>query len=127
MALELLDDSKTIEVTDAEIVDGGDKDTTYTIRKITQARQREFRKRNTRPGNYRRDEAINHDGLQDDQIDYALVAWSGVVANGQPVPCERSYKLRLDIVRKVAILDRACIADVVAAEEAKDKSFRGPA
>lgn len=124
MAVSLLEDGQTVDVRDADLIEGGDKETVFTLRKITPEKQRELRKRHTRPGNYRRHESINDEALQDDLIDYIVAAWSGVVSSGQVVPCERAYKLRLDVVRKSAMLERAVIAEVVEVEEARDKSFR---
>lgn len=124
MAVRLLNEDDEITVTDAEIVEDGDKETTYTLRKITPETQRKIRKANTRAANHRRAESVNWEAITDDQLDFALKAWTGVVDEGKPVPCERDYKLRLDPVRKGALLERAGLSDIVAAEEARDHSFR---
>ncbi len=124
MAVRLLNEDDEITVTDAEIAEDGDKDTTYTLRKITPETQRKIRRANTRAGNHRRAESVNWDGVQDDQIDHALKSWTGIVDGGKPVPCERHYKLRLDPIRKAALLDKAGLSDLVDAEEARDRSFR---
>ena len=125
MAVHLLNEDTEITVTDVDLVgEVGDASTTYTVRKLTPVRQREFRRKHTRQANFKRQESVNWDAVADDQIDYLLVSWTGIVDRGQPVPCERQYKLRLDQVRKAALLDKAGLSDVVAEEEAKDASFR---
>lgn len=127
MAISLLHDDDQIVVKDADLVEGGDKSTTYTIRKLTPEKQRQLRKANTRKATYGRTAEVNWDAVQDDQIDHILAAWTGVVDRGTPVPCTREFKLRMDPVRKNALLDAAGLQDVVAAEDAKQDSFRPPA
>lgn len=128
MALRLLNDDEQVTVLDSALIEGGDQDTSYTIRKLTPEKQREIVKRNTRPGNYRRTgDTINWNAVQDDQLDYVLLAWSGVKDGERDAECSRANKLMLDGVRKLALIDRAGMAEVIAAEEARDASFRGTA
>lgn len=125
MAVRLLNDDDTIVVRDTDIVgEDGDKQTTYTVRKLTPEKQRDIRRKHTRAAKFNRQESINWDAVADDQLDYLLVSWTGIEDRGKAVPCEREYKLRLDSVRKAALLDKAGLSDVVAAEDAKEQSFR---
>jgi hypothetical protein len=126
MALKLLSDDQEIRVLDSELVDDGDATVVYTVRKITPEKQRELFKKHTRQGTHRRQESVNYQALQDDQVDYVLAAWEGVNDGTQPAACNRVNKLRLDVVRKVALIDRAGMAEIVAAEDAKKDSFRSP-
>jgi hypothetical protein len=129
--LELKSADEITPVTDAELVADGDKDTTYSLRHITTDKHREIVKANTdkvpNRRTHQRDDVVNWEAVQDDLVDYAIADWSGVVAKGQPVPCERVYKLLLDGPRKTAILERAGMNEVAAAPERRAESFRAPA
>ncbi len=123
MALQLLRDGDEIEVSDVDLVgDDGDKDVSYRIRKMTPEKQRDLIKRNTRAGNHRRPEYINWPAVQDDQIDYLLVSWKGVKDGSSLAECSRENKLLLDGVRKTALIDRAGMSELVAAEEARQQA-----
>lgn len=126
MAIKLLSEDDQITVSDADLIKDGDPDTSYTLRKITPKKHREIVKANTRPGNHRREESVNWSAVNEDQIDYLLLSWTGVndPATNQPAACTRENKLLLDAVRKVELIDRAGMAEVVAAEEARTESFR---
>jgi hypothetical protein len=120
-----LNDQTEITVLDSELITGGDSETSYTLRKITPEKQRELVDKHTRRGNNRRQETIDVDRLQEDQLDYALTAWKGVLDRGKPADCSRENKIGgLDLERRVAIITRASITDVVAAQEARAESFR---
>jgi hypothetical protein len=123
MPIQLLSESDQVQVRDSDIVQGGDLTVVYTVRKITPEKQRELVKRHTRAGNNRRPETVNLEELQEDQIDYALVAWSGVVDGTAPAECSRENKLRMDMARRYALIERAGMAEVIA--ETKAESFRG--
>lgn len=130
MALQLLREEETITVKDSDLVEGGDKDTTYTIRKLTPAMLRKIVRANTKPGNYKRQESVDWNAVRDDQVDHVLVAWSGVVEprTKKDAECSRANKIDgLDDVRKLAIVDRAGLAEVASQEEARGESFRGTA
>lgn len=125
MPIQLLKENDQVDVLDSELVDGGDKDVVYTIRKITPELRRDFIKRHTRPGNHRRLESVNWEAVNDDQLDYLLVAWRGVMNGKEPAECSRANKNGgLDPIRKSALIDRAGVAELVAAEDAKADSFR---
>lgn len=125
MALELKDDKATWEVCDADLITGGDKDTFYTIRRLTLDKHREISKTHTKPATFRRQfEKRDEEAIQDDLFDYVLVGWKGVVAGGKPVPCEWEQKKLLDIARRIALLDLAGMNEIAAQEEARGESFR---
>lgn len=125
MALELKDDSATWPVVDADLIPGGDKDTEYTIRRLTLDKHREITRRHTKVANFRRPERKDDNAIQDDLFDYVLVGWRGVVANGQALPCEWQYKKLVDVARRIALLDHAGMNEIAAAEDARGESFRG--
>jgi hypothetical protein len=126
MALVLKDESHTWEVCDKDLVPGGDKDTFYTVRRLTLEKHREITKRHTKPGTFRRPEGKrDEEAIQDDLFDYVLEKWRGVEKDGQPVPCEWDYKALLDVPRRIALLDEAGLNDIAAAEDARAESFRG--
>ena len=128
MALELKDESATWEVCDKDLVPGGDKDTFYTVRRLTLEKHREITKRHTKPGNFRRPEGKRNDeAIQDDLFDYVLENWRGVIKDGQPAPCDWDHKSLLDVPRRIALLDEAGLNEIAAMEDARDQSFRGPA
>lgn len=127
MALKLLREEEQVTVKDSDLLDGGDSETTYTLRKLTPSQQRKFVKANTRDGNYKRAEQVNWNAVRDDQVDYILVAWTGVVdpRTGKAAECSRANKIDgLDEVRKSALVDKAGLAEVQAIEESRDASFR---
>ena len=130
MALELLDESDRITVRDAELEDvpDPDKDTTYTLRPITSEKQREIRKRHTtyvpNRNTGRKDPRFDEDAIQDDLLDHAIESWTGIVHKGTPLPCERQYKLKLDVLRKAALLITAGLNRSEREAAAQADSFR---
>jgi hypothetical protein len=134
MAISLLRENDEFTITDAELVDGGDKDTTFTIRRITPAELKVIEKKHTTKPNYRRPEKLDVEAYRNDVIDFVLRNWTGVLDRGEPVACEREYKLLLSNIRKIAIMERAGMEDVTDAkvqeqENADERaaSFRAPA
>jgi hypothetical protein len=127
MALELKTDDDITTVSDADLVAGGDPETSYDIRHITPQKHREIVKQNTKKVPNRRSHAMEEVtdwvALQDALVDYAIAKWTGIVYKGQPLPCERENKLRLDAGRRMAILDRAGMNEVQAAPERRSESF----
>ncbi len=127
MALELR--VETFEVKDTDLdVPNGDPDITYTLRQLTRPVIKELRAK------YEKDifnsrthlkERILPDGaaelVNEDYLDYALVAWTGVTAGGKPAPCDRDYKLQLDAARMLKLIETAMLsrARVVAADVAQ--------
>lgn len=128
MALEIRDDDAIIDVTDAELVADGDKETVFKLRTITLDKNREIVKRHTRKVPNKRthqmDDKVDWESVTDDLLDWAISEWSGVMAHGQPLPCTISNKKRLDGVRRTAILERAGMNDVQLAPEDREDSFR---
>ena len=128
MALELKDESATWTITDADLIQGGDKETTYTIRRLTLEKHREIRRRHTSKPTYRRQyEHVNEEAFQDDLFDYVLVGWSGVIVNGKEAPCDSAHRALLDVPRRIQILDAAGMNEIRAQEDARDASFRATA
>jgi hypothetical protein len=126
MAVVLKDESDTWEVCDKDLVPGGDKDTFYTVRRLTLETHRAITKKHTKPGTYRRPEGKrDEEAIQDDLFDYVLEAWRGVQKDGKDVPCSWDFKALLDVPRRIALLDEAGLNDITAAEEARGESFRG--
>ena len=91
--------------------DGSPSDTTLTLRVIGEAQTRALRKKHTKVEwvNGQRVSSVDGMALGEDIIDAAIVAWEGVLdTKGQPLPCERTFKLLLpervqaDIVRQCA-------------------------
>lgn len=125
MPLELKDDSATWTISDADLVSGGDKETVYTVRRLTLEKHREIRKRHTSKPTYRRQfEQLNEEAFQDDLFDYVLVNWTGVIVKGQPAPCDAEHRALLDVPRRIALLDAAGMNEIRAQEDARDTSFR---
>jgi hypothetical protein len=130
MAVKLLRDDDNITIKDADLVEGGDKDTSYTLRHLTPEKIDEIRERHTRKANYRRPAKTNEKLVDQDLLDYVLIAWTGIVDGDKPAPCEIEYKLRLDKIRRSELLRTAGMAEVVDDEEdteTRAASFREPA
>lgn len=128
MPRELFDDDARIVVreTDLEDVTRPDPDVTYTIRHITEEKWRELQKRHTtyvlNKQTGKRDPVVAWDALSDDAVDYLLCEWTGIVSKGQPVPCERAFKLKLDGTVKAALFATARTNQTSA--EDRSASFR---
>lgn len=128
MALNLLDGDRRITVKDSDLkdVEGGDPDTTYTVRQIPPAVNRQMAKTHTRPvingKTGAREQQVDNIGLVDDLLDYALLEWTGILLKGAPAPCVREHKELLDYPRKVALLSLAGMNQVEA--DRRDQSFR---
>lgn len=109
--LQLLSENTNFTVTDAELVKDGDHGTAYTLRHILPAERRIIAEKNTSRRANRQtasmQDVVNHIGILEDLVDHAVVDWSGILADGQPAPCTREYKLLLDGFRIEAILERA--------------------
>jgi hypothetical protein len=128
MPLNLLDASATITVSDADLdgVPDGVADTTYTVRQIPPDESRKVvlahtkKVLNKRTG--RMDEITDEYDVTLDLLDRALVDWTGIGINGEAVPCTREHKLKLDGVRRTALLQ---IAGLNRSAEVRAESFRG--
>lgn len=130
MPIQLMSDEDRITVTDADLMGGnGDTDTSYTLRPLTHDVYKRVGKQHTRTAPNRQTRQMesridDQVAVMEDLIDYALVGWTGVLWNGEPAPCEREIKLRLDGVRRTALLERAGMNQIVAAEADRQSSFR---
>jgi len=127
MALNLLRDTEQITVKDSDLLDGGDPETVYTLRKLTPSVQRKIVREFTKQGNYKRAESVDWNAVRDAQVDYIILSWTGIndPRTGKPADCTRENKIDgLDEVRKSALVDKAGLADVQAVETARGESFR---
>jgi hypothetical protein len=130
MALGLTSDPNyTFTVSDADLVDSGDTDTTFTLRHITTEQHQDIVDRHTKETwtkRHQKEKVYDHAAIQRELLDFVLVAWSGVVMLGThtPIPCEIEAKLLLDVNRKMAIIERAGGNEIVSPAEAKADSFR---
>jgi len=137
MALRLTQPDERVVIADVDLVVYDDqlKDVddgvTYTVQRITPSEvaqirrpyvKRQFSRRPTRPEELpiEGDEARQ---MTDDLLDRVLVAWTGVVVNGQPAPCDRAHKALLDFRRKGALI-QASMASQVEREAGRKESFR---
>lgn len=132
MALKLQKDDATITVKDDDLgVPNGDAEVTYTVRTLTREKYKEIiagqTKRKPNPRTRAMEDVTDWAAVSEDLIDYALVGWTGILWEGEPAPCEREMKLRLDAARAAALLDRAGTNQLAEAVERKTQSFRAPA
>jgi hypothetical protein len=134
MAKKIEEGDEQFTVTDAKLVQDGDSETTYTLRRLTRAQHREIQKQNTEKvinkRTHQREDQVDWAGVTDDLVDFVLVGWDGVVIRGGPAPCDRHHKLLLDNPTTEAILERAGLNEVTGASaddrETRDASFRQP-
>lgn len=129
MALHVTNDDTTIAVVDSDLdVPNGDPETSYTIRLLTREVMKDAIKRHTTRARQRTGQMVTEvdwPSVNDDLFDYALVGWQGVLWNGEPAPCERSLKLRIDILRQQALLEQAGMSQVSKSDaEVRSESFR---
>lgn len=137
MALEVrkAEDRIVVRDTDLEDVMNGDADTTYTLRTLTTDKVRELRKpyakQEFNKRTHRREDVPLTDdeqaALTADLIDYAIVGWTGILYDGQPLDCTKDNKGLLDSVRKSALLSMAGMNQTAKGAQAKAESFRQPA
>ena len=131
MPVELKDADDRIIVKDSEVVQDGDPDTTYTLQPLFVETHREITRVHTEhvlnKRTHQREPRINWEAVADDLIDHVLVDWVGIVHKGQPLPCERVYKLKLDAARRDALLEKAGYNEVLKSpQERRAESFREP-
>lgn len=133
MALQLIDADDRFDVKDSDLpgVVGGDPDTTYTLRPIAVDDHRRITKERTKQVPNRRthqnEPVTDFDAVNDDVLDFVLVDWSGILFRGQPVPCAREHKLKLDGPRRIALSNLAGMNQIRRAPEVRAESFREPA
>jgi hypothetical protein len=136
MAKTLKEAGAQFVVRDSELVQDGDKDTSYTLRTLTRDKHREIQKANTEKvinkRTHQREDRVDWSAVTDDLIDYVIVAWTGILIGGKPAPCDRAHKLLLDTPTVDAMLERAGLNEVTGRGdegdegEARDASFRQP-
>ena len=138
MAVEVRKADDTLTVLDSELdgVTNGDPETTYTLRTLTTDKVRALRKPYQRermnPRTHQREELPLTDddtaAYALDLLDYAIVGWSGILYQGQPLECVRQHKDLLDSSRKSGVLAAAGLnRSTPAGGASKDASFRQPA
>lgn len=132
--LQLLTERDRIVVKDADIpgVPDPDKDATYTLRPIAKEQQRAIETANTHwevtnKRGQEKEPVLDVGALTDDLLDYALLSWTGIIYEGQPLPCVREHKLKLDNVRTMGLLRVARSNPIERAPEVHAASFREPA
>lgn len=136
MALEVrkLDDQITVTDADLDDVVNGDDETTYTLRTLTTEKVRDIRRPFVKLEFNKRTHRAEEVPLTEDQdaaltlalLDYALIGWSGVLYQGQPLACTTEHKNLLDARRKAALLSMAGLNRSVKGAAAAE-SFREPA
>lgn len=132
MAVQLIDPDDRIPVKDSELpgVANGDPGTTYTLRPISVNDHRRLSKENTKTAINRQthmgEAVIDYEALNDDILDFVLLDWSGILLKGQPAPCIREHKLRLDGARRAALSGVAGMNQIQRAPEVRAESFRQP-
>lgn len=129
MALALRTTDEIDTVTDAELVADGDKNTSYKYRHLTLPKNREIVKRNTKKRRRENEDPVDWAAVSDDQLDFVLISWDGVEVNGKAVAIndvigDTAAKYLLDGVRRQALLERAGINEVQAAQERRSESFQ---
>jgi len=120
----------TVPETDLEFDMPPDPDVVYTLRPITVDYARVVYKRHTTQGKFnrrtgQREEVVNHLAARDELFDYCLVSWTGILAHGQPAPCDLAHKMKLPGVVQAALVDRAQQGQRTPEDTAE--SFRQPA
>lgn len=123
---------KTFTVTDKDLLSDGDPGTSYTLRRLTREKHRETRKAHTESTfnkrTHQKEDKIDWEAVTDALIDYVILAWTGVLYDGQPAPCDLRHKMLLDAPTCDAILERAGMNDLAAdaeeVEAVKAASFR---
>ena len=131
--LQLIDHEDRLTVLDSELpgIVNGDSETTYTLRPISVEDHRRLRTQNTtsvpNPRTQAKESVVQLEALNDDLLDFVLQDWSGILLKGQPAPCTRELKLKLDGARRVALCDLAGMNRIARAPEVRAESFREPA
>lgn len=128
MSVRLMQSGDQFTVKDSELVSGGDGETSYTVRAITREVKKSLEAKHTSQIPNRRthqmDSVLNNEAYFDDLLDYVLVDWSGILLGSEPVPCERDHKLKLDVARCMALLERAGMSQIQEGGASKSASFR---
>lgn len=128
MARVLIDESKPQWVEESDLIADGDKDVRYQVRPISVERWRALRKSNTSmvPNKYthRKDEKVDDPGLQDDALDYCLVAWEGIYDGGNAAPCSLEHKKKLPVHVIGTLVDYASGMGGGRTAEERQESFR---
>ena len=108
MALELFDTGSTFTVCDADLVEGGDPETSYTLRYFTADDADRLTKAATtkrfNKGTHQQEDVFDRLKYALSVIDHVLVDWVGVVRDGEPLPCVLEYKRVVPGARREAML-----------------------
>jgi hypothetical protein len=134
MAKQLQEAGAQFTVKDSDLLQDGDKDTTYTLRHLTREKHREIQAEHTEKvinkRTHQREDRTDWAAVTDALVDYVIVGWAGVLYRGQPAPCDREHKMLLDAPTTDAILERAGLNAITGARdeeaEIREASFRQP-
>lgn len=129
MSREIRRAEETFTVSEADILDGGDTDVSYTIRPITRDRYQAVSVRQAAKFGGRRGMKLSEQfefmvALNEELFDYALVDWSGVTMGGEPVACDSDTKKLLDGAVMQKVLEKAGLNEIRASEDARAATFR---
>ena len=136
MPRELFDDDNApfeIAETDLDGVDNPDAGVVYTIRSLSDETYETLEAKHRPPARYnpkthqKEPQPMSreqNEAMFSDCLDYLLVGWSGVLHKGQPAPCERALKNKLDGPTRLALFKAARLNRKV---QARAESFRGAA
>lgn len=130
MPRQLHTEDATFEVCETDLPEIPEADGTvfYTLRELTTAKWREIRRANTtkRPNKQTRqmEAVLDEEAFSDDLVDYVLTDWRGILDRGQPAPCTRENKLRLDGPIKAALVGKAGLTQIVQEPQHREQSFR---
>jgi hypothetical protein len=129
MALKLAQDGDRITILDSDLMKDGDPETTYILQPLSRDIYKKVVRQCTSKDKLNRrtrqmEEETDWAAVSESLIDYALVEWSGILFDGKPAPCTREMKLRLDVTRAQALLDRAGMSEIETVAENKDATFR---
>ena len=118
-----------VRETDLPDVTQADPSVVYTVRPLGTEKFRELHRAHTkkvlnkRTG--QREDDHDAEGFADAVCDFVLVGWVGVVDHGEPAPCTRENKMRLDGQVKTGLIAVAGLNRLDADDTAR--SFRPPA
>lgn len=131
--LNLIDPEEPLVVTDSELpgVRDGDPFTTYTLRPLSVEDHRRLLKECTKIGidplSRQKTEEVDFEALNDATLDFVLTAWTGILLKGEPAPCTRANKLKLEGGRQRALQNLAGMNQIARLGEVRAESFRQPA
>lgn len=126
MALELFDTGSTFTVQDVDLVEGGDPETSYTLRYFTSDDADRLRKEATtrkwNKSSHLMEETFDPLKYALSVLDHVLVDWTGVVRHGKPLECVIEHKRVVPAARRDAMLKLA--QENVAVQAAADAAAK---